>query len=570
MPVTFETDLKDLKNFDYVPQVPLEALFKNLGYKQAKYDQGFQQAQRVADQLKVKAYGQDAIRRDAIIKDVNHQLQQFSGADFSDPAVVNKFSSYVNTVASNPELVGMEARASYYDQMKAKRDKITADGSYLSPSNDPTAAMESYYNGQEPYNPNKRFTGNVYKQLDWLKAEDTVANQTEAEEHIDPNKMYDDKYKQKTYARFKDNWNNFVNKNPEYKAELERKFNYENQGTDWNNVSALETYQGIGQLKKVQSQYGEMLNRQGISDTERARIQANIDDAKTQEAILTENFKNLNPSARRSLAYQSYLDENSHKFAIGRVSTSHTDHTLNKAYELGLKADLDLRNAQKEEVLKLAGATGRVNIDDEGNIISYEPGTIPVKPSSGGRTVKVGNQTVDYDYFNQAMDSNNVGFVQSVVADKDFKITKDGKTLYPSALTSSKANPDGTYTITGKFSEPEVDKDNKPVTNDKGVQANKIVDGSITVTAKDIKNSYLGSNVSMTKKMAPPNGTYSVDQKQITTNQGVSDKQGNIVIPKGTTVKSYPTATDAAKDASLPDNSYFFDESTNTYKKIGK
>jgi hypothetical protein len=87
MPVTFQTDLRDLKDFGYVQQVPLEALFKNLGYKQAKFDQNAQQIQRQTDALVVDAFGQDVAVRDEILKQIDGELAKYAGADLSDSGV---------------------------------------------------------------------------------------------------------------------------------------------------------------------------------------------------------------------------------------------------------------------------------------------------------------------------------------------------------------------------------------------------------------------------------------------------------------------------------------------------
>jgi hypothetical protein len=101
MPVTFQTDLRDLKDFGYVQQVPLEALFKNLGYKQAKFDQGAQKLQSDVDTLLVNAYGQDVEKRNEIINQVNQELSKFTGMDISDPKVQSQLTSFISQVGSS-------------------------------------------------------------------------------------------------------------------------------------------------------------------------------------------------------------------------------------------------------------------------------------------------------------------------------------------------------------------------------------------------------------------------------------------------------------------------------------
>lgn len=359
MPVTYATDLRDLKDFDYVPQVPLEALFKNMGYKQQKYDQGFQQAQRTADMLKVAAYGQDAVRRDEIIKEVNDQLKKFANQDFSDQGVLNQFNSYISEVASNPELVGMQSRANAYDKLRAKKEKLTEDGSEINLEDDGTSQAEEYYSSGV-YEPNKRFSKDVYKPYDFAKLGDDVLKGLVAEKVIDPKKFgYDEEYTKLNYDRYKDAYENALSNNSNALSALKRKFEHNTQGVDFKQVSKNENYNSIVKEKE----YSNNLSRQYNNTTDpgtKERILAEIKMSDERQRKAEDMLKVADPNERKIREWKGFLDQHIGNVAKNKSYISHTGHVVDQFDLNTAKTNLDIKQHALENLID-AGTLGVSN-----------------------------------------------------------------------------------------------------------------------------------------------------------------------------------------------------------------
>lgn len=195
MPVTFATDLRDLKDFGYVPQVPLEALFKNMGYKQAKYDQTASQLQRQANTLMVDALGQDVAVRDNLINQINDQLNKFASANLADPSVANQISGFIGKVSKAPELLASQARHDAYTQMlKQKKDAESKGKVWI---DEGLEDAQNYYNSGK-FDPDKRFRSTGFEAPDLEGSLEVIAKNTPEFEKWQTNGAYDDHYKEKS------------------------------------------------------------------------------------------------------------------------------------------------------------------------------------------------------------------------------------------------------------------------------------------------------------------------------------------------------------------------------------
>jgi hypothetical protein len=576
MPVNFQTDLRDLKNFDYVPQIPLEALFKNMSYKQAKYDQGFQQAQSIREGLNVKAYGQDAVRRDELLKQIDEESKKFAGADFSDKNVLAQYTNWLNSIASSPEFAGFKQRADARDKAQSQYDKLTADGkTVISPYNNPLLKMDNYFNGNEEYNPNKRFgDSNVYIDFNFADLDKDVVNNTkEIEQMRNAPGGQLESYKGLATSALYANLNNAYLNNPGARRELLAQYQSKHTPAEFTQMSMEEALQKANTALQSASTFRALASKE-IDPTRKNELLAQASDADNNAKF----WSNFNAMDNPDLAYQYGFEDWIRSKALQRAEANTTfalrDRKTSDIYLQENKAKLDLRNAliqtEKEKVLGSALDRGLVSIDASGNITGYTSGVIPEKTATGGPGVSVGGVNYDYATYNWYVDTNNPVFLSTLAQDKDkFKISRDG---YSSVrIKTVSQNKDGTYTLTGRFYGPTME-DGEPILDDNGNPVLGTIDHSIIVTNDEISDAYLAGHPNMLRKMpAPtnvigatgatePSGGFNTTKK-VTPQQNILDANGNIVIKANTPIPSYANVDSAKADPAVKIGTYFYDES---------
>ena len=171
MPVNYATPDPGIIDRPYVQQVPLEALFKNLAYKQAKYDQGLQQAKQSLQAAgNIAAYGQDEAARDEMFKKLNTDLQQFNSMDLGDSRVTGQLDSLIANFHASNDVAGIDARGRTYAKMQKEEEAAQSKGlEYYNPGLD--AARKYYAKGE--YKPSARFldSGNIAPDMEKINTE---------------------------------------------------------------------------------------------------------------------------------------------------------------------------------------------------------------------------------------------------------------------------------------------------------------------------------------------------------------------------------------------------------------
>lgn len=149
---TFETVQEPIKESPYVG-LPLDALFRGMGYKQQDYDQTYQDLQGQLDQAaSTKAYGQDQDVVNQAVSTMNSQLSQFSGALLTDPTTRAKINQLTST--TQQALLPAAIRATQYKTMMDEKKEYEEKGKkYFNPGLD---QAEAYYNSGK-YDPNAKF-----------------------------------------------------------------------------------------------------------------------------------------------------------------------------------------------------------------------------------------------------------------------------------------------------------------------------------------------------------------------------------------------------------------------------
>jgi len=325
MPVTFQTDLRDLKDFEYVPQLPLEALFKNLAYKQAKYDQGFQQAQSIREGLNIKAYGQDAARKEELLKQIDEESKKFAGADFSDKKVLAEYTNWLNGIASSPEFVGMRQRADWYEKNQRKLEKLTQNGEDI-PDEDKQALVqaENYFSGNEPYSPNKRFVGEVYKPYDFSKLGEDVFKTVSEEKDVETGQTWIEYDEGKKYNNLYSAMKSAVENDAVALNALRRKFEHRVSGVDYAamNLGELTNSAAAAQKRK---ETAEVLYRSASTESDREKARAEYQQAELDLQHLTNLAESNDPASRKAADWSDFLNDYLHKYAMNRMYHSKTN-----------------------------------------------------------------------------------------------------------------------------------------------------------------------------------------------------------------------------------------------------
>lgn len=158
MGVNFQTPDPGIIERPYVQQIPLEALFKNLAYKQEKYDIGLQQARQKIDTLNnIASYGQDTEVKNQMFNTLNAELSKLAGANYGDQAVQSQIDGLVAGFTTNGDIAKMHARAITFEKMqKEAQDAALKGKTYYNRGYD--QALKYYANGE--YNKDVAFSDN--------------------------------------------------------------------------------------------------------------------------------------------------------------------------------------------------------------------------------------------------------------------------------------------------------------------------------------------------------------------------------------------------------------------------
>jgi hypothetical protein len=143
-------------------------------------------------------------------------------------------------------------RADAYEKAQAKKEKLLADGkSTISPWNDPTLDMQKYFSGEEPYNPNRRFSGDVFVDYDFNTFGKDVATNTPELEELKRVGKYDELSKGKTHGALSENWKLSLDRDQSAKRDLRGRWEAETQGLDFSEADRLELYGQMGEARTI-------------------------------------------------------------------------------------------------------------------------------------------------------------------------------------------------------------------------------------------------------------------------------------------------------------------------------
>lgn len=382
MPVTFETDLKDLRPQTYTQQLPLDEMFRGLGYKQAEYDQGVQQAKAITQNMAnvLRGYGQDEQMAANLKNQLNQELGKMSGLDFSDPANVNKLSSYVSSVANSPDVIGIASRTNAIDRFHRTVKDLEAKGQTVSPELQPVYQQMQDYLTTGKYDPKVRFNGEVVPDLDFNKLYDHLQKLPFQE------KTTVDRYGNVTKVKSvtPDQVNDLLTIDPAMGSYMQRKADLEwakrKQGMDDNTFSQQALQQDVNNYNKE-----ELEARQELGRTQDKNLQAIL-------AQRIQTARQARTEAQQVLGFGNVGPLYKHQFSKNFIKNELEKHIGAWSYtqeDKNATGTLEELKQQYEQQRELATTRDRIKqqaLADAGMLTDENGTAIPGKAEIAGET----------------------------------------------------------------------------------------------------------------------------------------------------------------------------------------
>lgn len=371
MAVTFQTDLRDIKDYGYVQQIPMEALFKNLGYKQAQYNDGARKMKALVDTLAVKAYGQDVEKRNEILNQVNEELAKFQSADLGRPEVQAELTNFISKVASSKDFTGIAARTIAYEKLLEKKEKLTKDGKgYISPWNlQPLTDAEDYFAGNQPYNPNKRFSGDLQVDTDFSSVDKAIADATPELKQTYKDGRYIKVDQGKAESQLYNNRAAYYKNNPHLVAEKRREFDYKTKDIPFEAQQRLSLEKALNVTDLAINNYRALLEAERRKSMPNVKLlndyEAQLNHYETQRKFIDAEYNGLTPEKARAAEFETWLDDDHKQFATIQATFAtreiKPDDFEKIAFETGqnLSAELKKIEAQRDKEIAVAAAKGQ-------------------------------------------------------------------------------------------------------------------------------------------------------------------------------------------------------------------
>lgn len=156
--ITWQAPLSDVKERDYVSQIPLDMLFKNMSYKQAQFDQDVQNTvQNLQSLEQIKGlFPQDQARANELNQQLNNSLQELAKGNLTNNNTKTQINNLISQVT--PELSSIQARGAIISRIqKEKEDAMKKGLEYFNPAEDEIVD----YAQSGKYDPNKTFNSDA-------------------------------------------------------------------------------------------------------------------------------------------------------------------------------------------------------------------------------------------------------------------------------------------------------------------------------------------------------------------------------------------------------------------------
>lgn len=378
MPITFATDLKDLEKFDYVEQIPVEALFKNLGYKQARYDQATKEMKAELDPLwNIPAIGPDVARKAELIKKWNDHLRTYAGKDLgSDQNARAALESDISQMTNDYEMNQINQRGVFAKQAEAKRRELTKDGSFIADHNDDAAAEVNSYT---EYDPKRTFHGGIYKNYDFNKLFKDAQDETPNWDKVKvagPNQEY---FAGKTIGDYMGIARAKIEQDPNAMREKWAEFNHKHAGVDWSSIDKGEAERNAQDATRLY-QYWNGLAAKEPDENAKNTFKNNAAKAAQHADFWTKSAGHaaVNPELAKRQAFDDYLDNQIHDEGAARANYAMKETKLTELAKIGAETQSHIKEAGAQRAIDAGQSTWTTN-----NTVEIAPGKVPAKPSVG-------------------------------------------------------------------------------------------------------------------------------------------------------------------------------------------
>ena len=423
MPVTFETNLADLRPQPYVQQLPLDEMFRGLGYKQAEYDQGVQQARAAVQNVAnlIRGYGPDEEAAATIKQQLNDNLKQFAGLDYSDPANINKLNTYVSSVANNPEVLGIASRTNKYEADQRRLREYQEKGKEVPLFLQPSLLSANKYYSSGQYDPNARFHGDITTAPDMEKIHKAVIDKLQPDIDAHGNESI-------TPERYAEAFKTEVALHPELRSYFNSLHDSQYGEQNWDDIAQQQLGQQLTQERNLATRHNYNASRATSKALRDAELQAA--GIANQKASLTEQ-QLRNPNKGEAYHRDSKTDF-LNQFALERgkaFAYKKEAHWADQLYQKHLydMEEIRLQNEGKLETAPERHGAGDINyegafreLDDVVNNPPTGEGTFnPIGPSSWGAAPGYVNLPEVPGVFNSKL------FSRGKTTRKDIKIVLD-------------------------------------------------------------------------------------------------------------------------------------------------
>ena len=309
----------------YVQQIPLEALFKNLAYKQSKYDQGLQQAKQTLQAAgNINAYGQDEKVRDEMFKKLNTDLEQFNGMDLGDTRVSSQLDGLVSGFTDNGEIAGIDARGRTFAKMQKEEEAAQMKGlEYYNPGLD---QARKYY-AEGAYKSNTRFSddGNIAPDMEKINKEilaDPAVSYKKKDVvngYIVETTVVD---KDKAAAEYKRR----AQTDPRLSKYVQYKFNAATDGTDWKVAGIQHFEEKAKEAQEYTFQLQRALNLEkdpATIATYQAAIKNNQDKVAQYRKVAQD--PHMLGTDFKSRLYDEYISEEAERYGLSKELNAVSD-----------------------------------------------------------------------------------------------------------------------------------------------------------------------------------------------------------------------------------------------------
>lgn len=235
-----------VKPAEWQGPIPLELLMKGTMYKKDLSDKA---ASAITSQLDTlynlpTLPGADTEVKNQAIKKLQESVSGIAMNDLSNSNVQAQIRQNINGVVSNPDFQTVISRGADYHQKMKKYAELTQDGETVSPWNMlPLKKYQDYIN-KGVYIKNTDFSGDIYKNSNYNKLFDEAAKEVAATTKFDINKGgYTVEEETKGQANIAAAIKRRVQNDPTAAQEFNRRFEFEHQNTNFDQVDAIQNTQ---------------------------------------------------------------------------------------------------------------------------------------------------------------------------------------------------------------------------------------------------------------------------------------------------------------------------------------